>query len=95
MICLSKADEGAFKHLAFNQSPSPLAAEHTTCQDLNGIANLREHVAADQDDDSGGGLCHSSDADEKWQHGEQPPGPVAVLTGARWWSTGMQLLPSL
>lgn len=88
MICLSKADEGTFRHLTYNQSPSPLAAENTTCQDMNGIANLREHVAAHQDDDSGGGLCHSSAPDEKWQHGEQPPGPWPPLSGTRWWSAG-------
>ncbi|KAM5355187.1 hypothetical protein ACJ41O_001833 [Fusarium nematophilum] len=55
MICLSKADETFYRHLSWNQSPSPLAATHTTRQDLNGISNLREHVDAGQDDGSGGG----------------------------------------
>ncbi|RSL39662.1 hypothetical protein CEP53_013896 [Fusarium sp. AF-6] len=55
MICLSKADESFYRHLTWNQSPSPLASSHTTRQDLNGISNLREHVDADQDDGSGGG----------------------------------------
>lgn len=56
MICLSKADEAFNRHLSWNQSPSPLAAQHTTRQDLNGMANLRAHVDADQDDGSGGSL---------------------------------------
>ena len=66
MICLSKADESFYRHLTWNQSPSPLAASHTTRQDLNGISNLREHVDADQDDGSGGsngsllGACDDS-----------------------------------
>ncbi|KAF7536925.1 hypothetical protein G7Z17_g12961 [Cylindrodendrum hubeiense] len=75
MICLSKADEYVFRHLSWNQSPSPLAASQTTRQDLNGIANLREHVDADQDDGSGGssgGLIGTGD--EKNHLGIQPPG---------------------
>ncbi|RGP75696.1 hypothetical protein FLONG3_5673 [Fusarium longipes] len=54
MICLSKADESFYQRLTWNQAPSPLAASHTTRQDLNGISNLREHVDAAQDDGSGG-----------------------------------------
>ncbi|KAL4729033.1 hypothetical protein ACLX1H_003441 [Fusarium chlamydosporum] len=54
MICLSKADESYYQRLTWNQAPSPLAATHTTRQDLNGISNLREHVDAAQDDGSGG-----------------------------------------
>ena len=84
MICLSKADEGTFRHLEYNQSPRSLAAEHTTRQDLNGIANLREHVAAGQDGEGG---CNSdgggADTDEKRRHGGQPPGRPEENTG-RW-----------
>ncbi|KAF5668992.1 low affininty zinc transporter [Fusarium heterosporum] len=54
MICLSKADEAFYQRLTWNQTPSPLAASHTTRQDMNGISNLREHVDAGQDDGSGG-----------------------------------------
>lgn len=53
MICLSKADENAFRHLTWNQSPPSLASSHTTRQDLNGISNLRELVDAGQDDGAG------------------------------------------
>jgi len=88
MICLSKANEGTFRHLTFNQSPGPLAAEHTTRQDMNGISNLREHVAADQDDDSGGGLLDSADADEKWHHQGLSPGPGLSGGGAGRWFCG-------
>lgn len=55
MICLSKADEETFRRSTWNQTPSPLDAKHTTCQDMNGISNLREHVEAGQAD--GGGGC--------------------------------------
>ncbi|RBR25966.1 uncharacterized protein FIESC28_01239 [Fusarium coffeatum] len=64
MICLSKADESYYQRLTWNQAPSPLAAKHTTRQDLNGISNLREHVDAAQDDGSGGtagGLLNGHD----------------------------------
>ena len=74
MICVSKADEGTFRHLSYNQSPQPLAANQTTRQDLNGISNLREHVAADQDDDAGGGTLGSASSDEKWLHQGPSPG---------------------
>lgn len=64
MICLSKADEDTFRRTTWNQAPSPLASKHTTCQDLNGISNLREHVEAGQADGgcggAGGGLFDPS-----------------------------------
>lgn len=88
MICLSKADEAAIRHLSYNQSPRALAPESTTCQDLNGISNLRELVASDQDDDdSGGGATHgSADGDDKWQHLQACTDDVAVgrLDAGRW-----------
>lgn len=90
MICLSKADEGAFRHLTYNQSPRPLAAEHTTRQDLNGISNLREHVASDQDDDGGGGTLNSAESEEKWYHQGRSPGRGGPASGdARRWFCGM------
>ncbi|PHH69564.1 hypothetical protein CDD80_6646 [Ophiocordyceps camponoti-rufipedis] len=49
MICLNKADEASSRHLAFNQSPPALSPGRTTRQDLNGISNLRQYVAAGQD----------------------------------------------
>jgi zinc transporter 1/2/3 len=64
MICLDKADEGAFKHLSWNQSPGALSADGTTCQDLNGISNLREHVGAGQDGAGGGSLFDPMAASE-------------------------------
>ncbi|KFH44475.1 Zinc-regulated transporter-like protein [Hapsidospora chrysogenum ATCC 11550] len=86
MICLSKADEGAFRHLSYNQSPRPLAAEHTTRQDLNGISNLREHVASDQDDDGGGGTLNPAESDKKWYRQGRSPGPGDPASGdaGRW-----------
>lgn len=97
MICLSKADEAALRHLSYNQSPRPLAPEHTTRQDLNGISNIREHVAADQDDDAGGGgSLGSGDADEKWYHQGPSPGhglPLAMDAG-RWYCGKLPLTSS-
>ncbi|KAI0385826.1 ZIP zinc transporter-domain-containing protein [Hypomontagnella monticulosa] len=60
MICVSRPDKNSFRHLTFNQSPSPFAAGHTTRQDFNGLCNLRAHVEGGQDDGSGsGGSSHS------------------------------------
>ncbi|KAF4463350.1 low affininty zinc transporter [Fusarium albosuccineum] len=77
MICLSKADETFYRHLTWNQSPSPLAATQTTRQDLNGISNLREHVDAGQDDGNGGssgGLLGScDDSNQSGNHPAEPP----------------------
>ncbi|QPG95195.1 hypothetical protein C2857_007814 [Epichloe festucae Fl1] len=88
MICLNKADEGTFRHLAYNQSPPALASNATTRQDLNGISNLREYVAASQDGVSGGspgGILGQAALDEKL-HREVQPGNAAVLApnAGRW-----------
>lgn len=82
MICISKADEEYNRHLAWNQAPSPLASTSTTRQDLNGIANLREHVDAGQDDGNGctlGGV--SGPGNENNQLINQPPGPDHASVG--------------
>ena len=87
MICLSKPDESAFRHLKWNQAPPPLAAPDTTCQDLNGICNLREHVGADQDDGSGSGngSPFAAAGDEKrfggFQSWEKPRSPLTTDAG--------------
>ncbi|KAM0563003.1 hypothetical protein ACHAPJ_001846 [Fusarium lateritium] len=76
MICLSKADESFYQRLTWNQAPSPLAATHTTRQDLNGISNLREHVDAGQDDGSGGTsgslLNAHDDSNQAGNHSSEP-----------------------
>jgi len=84
MICLNKADEGTFKHLSFNQSPPALAPSHTTRQDLNGIANLREFVAGGQDVNGGDASAVGANGDrggpDVWHH---EPWPVAAALDAR------------
>ncbi|TLD30865.1 hypothetical protein PspLS_03032 [Pyricularia sp. CBS 133598] len=51
MNCPSRTDEPPLTdHPTWNQNPPFLSADLTTCQDLNGIANAREHR-----DGSGGG----------------------------------------
>lgn len=42
MNCPSRVDEDVLEHPDWNQSPPYLASDLTTCQDLNGIANIRE-----------------------------------------------------
>ncbi|TWU76205.1 hypothetical protein ED733_003760 [Metarhizium rileyi] len=88
MICLNKADEGSFRHLTYNQSPPALAANQTTRQDLNGISNLREYVAASQDDAFGGGtggvLGDTAWIDKLRREGEQELHPSQESDARRW-----------
>ena len=48
MNCPSKTDEDILLNPTWNQNPPRFAADLTTCQDLNGIANARELGHADQ-----------------------------------------------
>jgi zinc transporter 1/2/3 len=48
MNCPSKTDEDILLNPTWNQNPPRFAADLTTCQDLNGIANARELGDADQ-----------------------------------------------
>ncbi|CAN9268536.1 unnamed protein product [Alternaria sp. RS040] len=48
MNCPSKTDEDILWHPEWNQSPPRFAADLTTCEDLNGIANARELGEADR-----------------------------------------------
>ncbi|OLN86232.1 Zinc-regulated transporter 2-like protein 1 [Colletotrichum chlorophyti] len=43
MNCPSRTDELTLEHPDWNQNPPFLAPDLTTCEDLNGIANAREH----------------------------------------------------
>ncbi|KAJ0382634.1 hypothetical protein COL922a_012144 [Colletotrichum nupharicola] len=43
MNCPSRTDECTLEHPDWNQNPPFLAPDLTTCEDLNGIANAREH----------------------------------------------------
>lgn len=47
MNCPSRTDEDLLLNPGWNQSPPYFAADLTTCQDLNGIANARELGDAD------------------------------------------------
>ncbi|KAJ3475382.1 hypothetical protein NLG97_g9480 [Lecanicillium saksenae] len=97
MICLSKADEHSLRHLSFNQSPPALSASQTTCEDLNGISNLREHVAADQDDGGGGnaGLLGADAMDERLRHASRSPEPLPKAVEAGQWLNGPLCLDSV
>lgn len=53
MNCPSRTDDDVIFHPGWNQNPPRFAADLTTCQDLNGIANARELGDADR-------LCGSS-----------------------------------
>lgn len=94
MICLSRPDESALQHLKWNQSPPPLAPDQTTCQDLNGICNLREHSAGHQGDGSQGvnGCSFTVSGDEKCREEvETWPEPRSSITS----DAGRLLEPSL
>ncbi|KAF4595413.1 Zinc/iron permease [Ophiocordyceps camponoti-floridani] len=83
MICLNKADEAFSRHLAFNQSPPALAPNRTTRQDLNGISNLRQYVAAGQDlGPDQDPFVGSSRARPDTDHHDSRPEPLAVEAGA-------------
>lgn len=85
MICLSKADDKSVRHLSFNQSPSPLSASNTTCQDLNGMSNLREYVDAGVEDGGGGGTQLGETAlDEKLRREMYSPGLKEAQDAGRW-----------
>ena len=53
MNCPSRTDDALLLHPGWNQNPPILAADLTTCQDMNGIANARESGEADR-------LCNES-----------------------------------
>ncbi|KAL1796343.1 hypothetical protein ACET3X_004883 [Alternaria dauci] len=48
MNCPSRTDDDVLWHPGWNQSPPRFAADLTTCEDLNGIANARELGEADR-----------------------------------------------
>lgn len=99
MICLDKADKVTFRHLAWNQSPPALAADQTTRQDLNGISNKRQYVAADQDDAGGGGACSplgpGASSDDGAGQGLRRVWSEAAAPGAGPWFNSMYLLAGL
>lgn len=60
MNCPSRTDDDVLLNPGWNQSPPRYAADLTTCQDLNGIANARELGEADR-------LCGHSSALRRWE----------------------------
>lgn len=48
MNCPSRTDDDVLLNPTWNQNPPRFAADLTTCQDLNGIANARELGDADR-----------------------------------------------
>ncbi|KAM0335091.1 hypothetical protein ACHAQA_000125 [Verticillium albo-atrum] len=60
MNCPSRNDGLTINHPTWNQSPPFLAADLTTCEDLNGRANARER----RDDSNGGGGGNGGPASE-------------------------------
>jgi zinc transporter 1/2/3 len=48
MNCPSRTDDDVLWNPGWNQSPPRFAADLTTCEDLNGIANARELGKADR-----------------------------------------------
>lgn len=77
MNCPSRTDDSESKHPTWNQSPPILAADLTTCQDLGGIANLREHKGG-----TGEARCLLN-SDYLQQLKDSPPDAVTTVAGAR------------
>lgn len=48
MNCPSRTDEDVLLNPEYNQNPPRFAADLTTCEDMNGIANARELGEADR-----------------------------------------------
>ncbi|KAK3484789.1 Zip-domain-containing protein [Neurospora hispaniola] len=75
MNCPSRNDDAELEHPFWNQQPHYLAADLTTCQDLNGIANSRTHRYGSQGSEVGvcalnhhpGGGIRLHDADRRPQ----------------------------
>jgi hypothetical protein len=76
MNCPSRTDDVESKHPGWNQNPPYLAADLTTCQDLNGIANAREVKA-------GGGEVNSMAPVNEPDHPARPPDPAISIAVAR------------
>ncbi|EGY22410.1 hypothetical protein VD0002_g3747 [Verticillium dahliae] len=79
MNCPSRNDGLTISHPNWNQSPPYLAADLTTCEDLNGKANARER----RDDASGGGGGNGGpaselDADNHFTHARCMPADQAT-----------------
>lgn len=75
MNCPSRTDDAESKHPTWNQNPPCLAADLTTCQDLNGIANSRLHREGKDGDDKG---CLWPDAVDKMEHLVGPPQAAGI-----------------
>lgn len=73
MNCPSRTDDVEFEHPDWNQNPPFLAADLTTCEDLNGTVNSREH-----NEDSNDGVDGLPPA-FKANCFEKPPDPVISL----------------
>ncbi|KAI6383294.1 hypothetical protein MCOR25_000214 [Pyricularia grisea] len=90
MNCPSRTDEPPLTdHPTWNQNPPFLSGDLTTCQDLNGIANAREHR-----DGSGGAAVADDDRGEKgmrrdgWAVADRLPVDAEGRKGLAWgWGT--------
>ncbi|KAL1611530.1 hypothetical protein SLS59_000249 [Nothophoma quercina] len=79
MNCPSRTDDEVLLNPTWNQNPPRFAADLTTCQDLNGIANARELGDADRLCSGANGL-RDRDADER-QFQEKEKQRVALGKG--------------
>jgi len=86
MNCPSRNDD-VLMNPGWNQSPPRFAADLTTCEDLNGIANARELGDADRLCSGARGLRHCEVEDNNIKEMEKRP--LAVGKGAKGSSKGM------
>lgn len=87
MNCPSRTDDAELEHPSWNQNPPFLAADLTTCQDLNGIANSRERKG-----DSDDGIAFSPQTAKQHLFEDTPDPVVTVASWARFSSGESQLL---
>jgi len=71
MNCPSRTDEDILENPGWNQNPPRFAADLTTCQDLNGIANARELGNADRLRSGAQGLRRSDVDEHQFQEKEK------------------------
>ena len=73
MNCPSRTDDDVLLNPTWNQNPPRFAADLTTCQDLNGIANARELGEADRLRSGAQSLRRCAIDDHQFQEKEKQP----------------------
>lgn len=92
MNCPSRTDDITLEHPTWNQSPPFLAPDLTTCEDLNGMANAREHRHGSEGDGSIGG--NQEHMDHLTHPHLVPDGPPARPASSGPWERSVSHVPT-